>query len=178
MHQHPPTAPAVYQPQPLNTEHQALILPAPAPDTRRALVQLDTGQWVLATVPAAPPVLIPTAPQTSPPRRPLTAIERRAVVLVGSVCALTLSTGGALAMAGPAALAAAASLAAGAAVLLGTAAAAWAVLRFTGALSRPTTDTAAPSAPTAPSYVTHVTNNVTATGLFGRPSQTTNIHQG
>ncbi|MCX4784637.1 hypothetical protein [Streptomyces sp. NBC_01264] len=177
MHQHPHTAPApvVYQPQPFGNEHQALVLPTPSTDPRRALVQLDTGQWVLATVPAAPPVLVPAAPVATA-RRPLSGLERGAIITVSSLCALTLSAGGALAMAGPY-LAAAASLAFGAAALLGTAAAAWAVLRFTGALSRPGAGTAS-SAPTAPTYTTHVTNNVSSTGWFGRATQNTTFHQG
>lgn len=177
MRQHPPYAPApvVYQPQPIGNEHQALAVPAPTADPRRALVQLDSGHWVLAHVPAAPPVIVPAAPEATA-RRPLSGLERGAITVVGSVCALTLSAGGALAMAGPY-LASLASLAFGAAALLGTAAAGWAVLRFTGALSR-ASGPAARQTTAATSYVTHVTNNVTAPGLFGRATQTTNIHQG
>ncbi|WP_331756699.1 hypothetical protein [Streptomyces sp. NBC_01568] len=191
MHQHPVhqpapapayadphrTAPLVYRPQPFGDEHQALVLPAPAAAERRALVQLETGQWVTALVPAAPPVIVPAAPEAAPARRPLSGLERGAITIVGSVCALTLSVGGALAMAGPAALAAAAQLAFGAAAFLGTTAAAWAVLRFTGALSRPTAGPTSSSNAPATSYVTTVNNTVTATGMFGRASQTTTFHQ-
>ncbi|MDA5284626.1 hypothetical protein [Streptomyces sp. Isolate_45] len=177
MHQHPHTTPAptpvLYQPQPLGTEHQALVLPTT--DPRRALVQLDTGHWVLANVPAAPPVIVPAAPEATP-RRPLSGLERGAITVVGSICALTLSAGGALAMAGPY-LAHLASLAFGAAALLGTAAAGWAALRLTGALSRVTAP-AARQTTAATSYVTHVTNTVSSKGMFSRAQQTTHIHQG
>ncbi|GAA3244963.1 hypothetical protein ACFV6G_35865 [Streptomyces lavendulae] len=176
--QHPPYAPApaapvIYQPQAL-AEHPVVF--APAADPRRALVQLDTGQWVTAMVPAAPPVVVAAAPEAAP-RRPLSALERGAIITVSSVCALTLSAGGALMMAGPY-LASLASVVFGAAVLLGMATAGWAVLRFTGALSRTSAPAATAGRPTGASYVTHVTNNVTAPGLFGRATQTTNIHQG
>ncbi|MFF5783226.1 hypothetical protein ACFY7Y_40725 [Streptomyces virginiae] len=189
MYQHPDTpaayspayadpAPVVYRPEAIGHEHQAVVLPAPAADPRRALVRLESGEWVLATVPAAPPVLVAAAP-TAPARRPLSGLERGAITIVGSVCALTLSVGGALAMAGPAALAAAASLAVGAATLLGTTAAAWLALRFTGALSRPTAPgTASSSAPATTTYTTNVTNHVTANGMFGRASQTNTYRQG
>ncbi|MFJ6481155.1 hypothetical protein ACIQK6_13675 [Streptomyces sp. NPDC091682] len=156
--QAPAAAPLVHQPRPCAAE---VLLPAPAAE-RRALVQLDDGSWVAAYVPAAPPVIVPAAPEAAPARRGLTPFERTAVTLVGSICALTLCTGGALAMAGPAALAAAAELAIGAAALLGTAAVGWVVLRFTGALSRASGEQAAAAPAPAP-----VTVNVTGTGGQG-----------
>ncbi|GHA83136.1 hypothetical protein [Streptomyces chryseus] len=172
------SAPLVYQPQPYGAEHQALVLPAPAADPRRALVRLESGEWVTALVPAAPPVLVPAAPVAAAARRPLSGLERGAIIVVTSICALSLSIGGALSMAGPASLAAAADLAVGAAVLLGTAVAGFLGLRFAGALSRPTSGTASSSAPAAPTYTTNVTNNVSSTGWFSRATQTTTFHQG
>ncbi|MEF9908629.1 hypothetical protein ACQSMD_33385 [Streptomyces flavovirens] len=157
-------APAVYQPQHLvppayvHQLHDAF--PVPAADPRRALVQIEeTGAWVLARVPAAPPVLVPAAPDAAP-RRPLSALERGAIVVVSSICALTLSVGGALAMAGPY-LAGIASLLLGAAAVIGTTAAAWAGLRIFGGLSG-STGTRASTAP-APSPV-----EVTITGHGGQ----------
>ncbi|MEV7512684.1 hypothetical protein AB0O57_32470 [Streptomyces sp. NPDC091201] len=159
-HPAPALAPIVHQPRPYDVAEHTVLLPAPATE-RRALVQLDTGQWVTAYVPAAPPVIVPAAPEAAPGRG-LTPFERAAVTVVGSICALTLCTGGALAMAGPAALAAAAELAIGAAALLGTAAVGWVVLRFTGALSRASGQQPAAAPAPAP-----VTVNVTGTGGKG-----------
>ncbi|WP_432034445.1 hypothetical protein [Streptomyces antibioticus] len=155
-------APAVYQPQPLHAApvvHQAHPL-VPAADPRRALVQLDTGQWVTAYVPPAPPLVVPAAPDATP-RRPLSALERGAIVIVSSVCALTLSAGGALAMAGPY-LAAAADFAFGTAAVLGTAVAAFLGLRLVGRSRSAETAGSAPAAAPAP-----VTVNVTGTGGQG-----------
>ncbi|MGP3685245.1 hypothetical protein ACTVZO_11120 [Streptomyces sp. IBSNAI002] len=156
----PAAAPLVHQTR-LYAAEPTVLFPAPAAE-RRALVQLDDGSWVAAYVPAAPPVIVPAAPEGAPARRGLTPFERTAITLVGSICALTLCTGGALAMAGPAALAAAAELAIGAAALLGTAALGWVVLRFTGALSRASGEQAAAAPAPAP-----VTVNVTGTGGQG-----------
>ncbi|MFJ3635884.1 hypothetical protein [Streptomyces sp. NPDC090112] len=160
----PASAPLVHQPRPYDVaEHQAVLLPAAPADPRRALVQLETGEWVAAYVPAAPPVIIPASPETAPARRGLTPFERSAVTVVGSLCALTLTGAGALAMVGAATLAAAANLALGAAAFLGTTAAAWLTLRFTGALSRPGTQAGGePAAAPAP-----VTVNVTGHGGTG-----------
>ncbi|WP_329326686.1 hypothetical protein [Streptomyces sp. NBC_01689] len=140
-------APTVYQPQhlaPAAYVHPAF--PVPAADPRRALVQIeDTGEWVLARVPAAPPVLVPAAPDAAP-RRPLSALERGAIIVVSSICAVTLSVGGALAMAGPY-LADIASLLLGTAAVIGAATLGWAGLRiFGGTSSAHGQGTAAPSA--------------------------------
>ncbi|MER5555965.1 hypothetical protein ABT001_30575 [Streptomyces sp. NPDC002793] len=138
-------SPTVYQPQHLAPPAYAHQLhpafPAPAADPCRALVQIEeTGAWVLARVPAAPPVLVPAAPDAAP-RRPLSALERGAIVVVSSICALTLSVGGALAMAGPY-LADVATLLLGTAAVIGAAAATWAGLRIFGGLSGATRDQA------------------------------------
>ncbi|PWS48206.1 hypothetical protein DLE01_28150 [Streptomyces sp. FT05W] len=158
-------APAVYQPQHLVPPAYAHQLhpafPAPAADPRRALVQIeDTGEWVLARVPAAQPILVPAAPDAAP-RRPLSALERGAIVVVSSVCALTLSVGGALAMAGPY-LADVASLLLGTAAVIGATAAAWAGLRIFGGLSGVTRD----QATTAPAF-SPVEVNITGHGGQG-----------
>ncbi|MFE9783657.1 hypothetical protein ACFYPA_36630 [Streptomyces sp. NPDC005775] len=143
--------PAVYQPQHLVPAYGHQLqhaFPVPAADPRRALVQIEgTGEWVLARVPAAPPVLVPVAPDAAP-RRPLSALERGAIVVVSSICALTLSVGGALAMAGPY-LADIASLLLGTAAVIGTAALGWAGLRVFGgpAGAARGQDNATPAAP-------------------------------
>ncbi|MGA4803575.1 hypothetical protein [Streptomyces lavendulocolor] len=149
-------APTVYQPQPLHPAApygQPAFPVVSAADPRRALVQVEgTGEWVIAHVPAAPPVIVPAAPDAVP-RRPLSTLERGAIVVVSSVCALTLSTGGALAMAGPY-LADVATLMFSTAAVLGTGALAWAVCRIAGGLSRATYDEVVPAAASAPVEVT------------------------
>lgn len=148
--QQPPVAPVVdllpFNVMPLQTPA------AVVPFSQQQLVQLDTGQWVLAKVPPAAPVIVHAAP-TATERRGLSRSERRALIVVGSLCALTLSVGAATAMAGPY-LADAAHLAIAGAILVGSGTAAWLALR----LFAPSTGRAATGqdAPTV-----HITNNVT-----------------
>lgn len=129
------------------------VMPAAVPFGQQQLVQLDTGQWVLAKVPAAPPVIVAAAP-TAVERRGLSRTERAAVTLVSSFCAVVLSVGGAIAMAGPY-LAVAAQAAIGAAIFLGAGTAAWLALRLLGPLGKTGGSDAAPAAPV------NVVNNIT-----------------
>lgn len=172
MHEHHPDtavtavpAPVLYQPGTLQQlPPQDVVLAEQIADPRRALVQLDNGQWVVARVPPAPPVIVPAAPEAAA-RRPLTALERGAIVVVGSACALTLSTGAALAMAGPY-LADLASVAFGTAAVLGTGIAGWFALRVTRALTRATGTAAAPAVP-EPATPVVITGHGGQGGRFG-----------
>ncbi|MEU9983579.1 hypothetical protein [Streptomyces sp. NPDC050856] len=128
------------------------------------MVQVEGGQWVIAHVPAALPVIVPAAPKAAP-RRPLSALERGAIVVVSSVCSLTLSVGGPLTMAGPY-LADVATLMFSTAAVLGAGAQAWVGCRIIGGLSPATHHEASPAAATAPVEVT-ITGHGGQGGRFG-----------
>jgi hypothetical protein len=140
--------------------------PVVMPSYGQQLVQLDTGQWVLAKVPPAPPVIIAAAP-TATERRGLSRTERAAVTIVSSFCAVVLSVGGAIAMAGPY-LAVAAQAAIGAAIFLGAGTVAWLALRLLGPLGKVSGSDAAPAAPV------NVVNNITVhnAGFLARGNAT------
>ncbi|WP_328745066.1 hypothetical protein OHT57_06440 [Streptomyces sp. NBC_00285] len=170
-YQQTPATPA--EAEPLVNLNVITVQPQPtatvAPFSYQRLVQLDTGQWTLAYVSPAPPVIVAAAP-TRTERRGLSRNERRAIGVTGSLSVLMLSAGGAIAMASPY-LASVAHLAFATATLIGTGAAGWLALRVAGLTFAGSSGGGRRGEPTAP---IKVTNNVTVNngGFLARGNAT------